>query len=155
MADSRPVPITTREKLHLIYLVIFHPHCASSLQKVVEEWRRKRLDERRPGGSDLSDRARLLGKGLRQSLVAILSALFLGGVIWYVVNLIGWNVSHVVARGLQVVGSVLLLWGTLFVRGWEIQTISGQSVVELVNRWIFVAVYWLGTFIAVLGVLWG
>ena len=38
-----------------------------------------------------------------------------------------------------------MLWGTLFVRGWEIQTYSGVTLVERVNRWLYRALYCSGT----------
>jgi hypothetical protein len=40
---------------------------------------------------------------------------------------------------------MLLLWGTLFVRGWDIQTIGGVTLVERVNHWIYRTLYCLGT----------
>ena len=37
---------------------------------------------------------------------------------------------------LQIVGATVLLWATLFVRGWDIQTLGGVTLTERVNRWI-------------------
>ena len=42
---------------------------------------------------------------------------------------------------LAVIGACLLLWGTLFVRGWEIQTYKGRSLTERVNQWLYRALY--------------
>lgn len=50
---------------------------------------------------------------------------------------------------LQVLGVCLLLWGTLFVRGWQIQTYKGLSLAERVNQWIYRALYCAGTAIIV------
>ncbi len=46
---------------------------------------------------------------------------------------------------LQTGGAMLLLWGTLFVRGWDIQTIGGVTLSERVNHWIYRSLYFLGT----------
>jgi len=35
------------------------------------------------------------------------------------------------------------------VRGWDIQTISGVSLTERVNRWIYLLLYCLGTVVVV------
>jgi hypothetical protein len=50
---------------------------------------------------------------------------------------------------LQFSGAMLLLWGTLFVRGWEIQTWSGGTRTERVNQFIYRFLYCVGTGIIV------
>lgn len=54
-------------------------------------------------------------------------------------------VPDVAVNVLQVMGTSLLLWGTLFVRGWEIQTYSGVSFTERVNQWLYRFLYCIGT----------
>ena len=49
----------------------------------------------------------------------------------------------------QVGGAMLLLWGTLFVRGWEIQSWAGDTPVERVNHCIYRALYCVGTAVIV------
>ena len=46
---------------------------------------------------------------------------------------------------LQVVGASLLLWATLFVRGFEIQTNAGVTLTERVNQWLYRFLYCVGT----------
>lgn len=53
--------------------------------------------------------------------------------------------TGVLARGLQIFGATIVLWATLFVRGWEIQTIGGITLTERVNRWIYRLLYCSGT----------
>ena len=55
---------------------------------------------------------------------------------------------------LQVAGACFLLWGTLFVRGWDIQTIGGVSLTERVNHWLYRALYCLGTAVIVFSLAW-
>lgn len=62
--------------------------------------------------------------------------------------------SDMITIFLQIVGTGLLLWGTLFVRGWEIQTWNGKTIVEKVNRWIYRIMYCLGTGIIVCSLIW-
>ena len=46
---------------------------------------------------------------------------------------------------LQVAAAILLLWGTLFVGGWDIQSWGGVTLTERVNRWLFRFMYCIGT----------
>lgn len=55
---------------------------------------------------------------------------------------------------LQVLGSSVLLWGTLFVRGWDIQTFKGETLIELVNQLVFRTMYCIGTALLVVSVVW-
>jgi hypothetical protein len=50
---------------------------------------------------------------------------------------------------LQIAGALFLLWGTLFVRGWEIQSWDGTNLTEKVNRWLYRSMYCIGTAIIV------
>jgi|ERR1043166_7917925 ABC-type dipeptide/oligopeptide/nickel transport system permease subunit len=62
--------------------------------------------------------------------------------------------SNVTVAILQVIGAAIILVATLAFLGWEIQSYKGQTLPEKVNRWLFRAQYWLGTFIFVLSVAW-
>lgn len=53
------------------------------------------------------------------------------------------------------VGAGALLWGTLFVRGWQVQTFKGVSLLERVNQWLYRCLYCAGTVIIVWSVSWG
>ena len=50
---------------------------------------------------------------------------------------------------IQIIGALFLLWGTLFVRGWEIQTFCGVTPIEKVNRWLYRSLCCIGTAIIV------
>ncbi len=52
----------------------------------------------------------------------------------------------------QIVGTCLLLWGTLFIRGWEIQTHGGVTLTEKVNQWIYRCLCCVGTFILIFSI---
>jgi hypothetical protein len=55
---------------------------------------------------------------------------------------------------LQIVGASVLLWGTLFVRGWEIQTGHGETLIERVNQWLYRLLYCAGTGLLVASLTW-
>jgi hypothetical protein len=63
-------------------------------------------------------------------------------------------VSARVISAIQIVGALLLLWGTLFVRGWQIQTYKGITLIERVNQWIYRTLYCLGTGVLVASLTW-
>jgi hypothetical protein len=56
---------------------------------------------------------------------------------------------------LQISGAGLLLWATLAVRGWEVQTFANTTLTERVNQWLFRSLYCIGTALLVLTVAWG
>jgi len=64
--------------------------------------------------------------------------------------------AHLVTP-LQLVGAFLLLWGTLFVRGWDIQTHGGVTLTERVNQWLYRGMYFVGTTLVVISltISWG
>jgi hypothetical protein len=62
--------------------------------------------------------------------------------------------SSEVIKFLQVGGTCLLLWGTLFVRGWDVQTQKGVSLSERVNQWLYRFLYCVGTVVLVWSVSW-
>jgi len=59
-----------------------------------------------------------------------------------------------VATGIIVVGTAILLWATLAVQGWSIQTMEGQTLTERVNQWIFRTLYAVGTLFISFGSTW-
>jgi hypothetical protein len=55
---------------------------------------------------------------------------------------------------LQIAGTCLLLWGTLFVRGWDIQSFGGVTLSERVNQWLYRSLYCTGTAALVSSLSW-
>ena len=92
-------------------------------------------------------------QGLFESLIWVIAS----GTIGYVFGIV---LCKVVGRhdfmitAFQVVGAMLLLWATLAVRGWQIQTFSGTTLTERVNQWIYRFLYCLGTALVVLTLGW-
>lgn len=62
--------------------------------------------------------------------------------------------SSVTVIVLQAIGAGLLLWGTLFVRGFEIQSYSCATLGERVNQWLYRAMYCIGTTVIICSLVW-
>jgi hypothetical protein len=54
----------------------------------------------------------------------------------------------------QIDGTGMLLWGTLFVRGFEILSLGGLTLSEKVNQWLYRALYCVGTAMLVFSLAW-
>lgn len=88
------------------------------------------------------------------SLVMVISSGALGGFVGLVAGRVLGIASPYLIGTLQVIGACLLLWGTLFVRGWEIQTYKGHTLIERVNQWIYRTLYCVGTAVLVASLIW-
>lgn len=91
--------------------------------------------------------------GLFQSLTTCVSALAAGAVSgWVFRGTMGLQIP--VSVTLIVIGTSILLWATLAVQGWNIQSYGGVTLTERVNRWIFRFLYTVGTYLLVAGSVW-
>ncbi|WP_429501153.1 hypothetical protein ACQUFY_28130 (plasmid) [Robbsia andropogonis] len=61
----------------------------------------------------------------------------------------GWHQAQTTQWWLQAGSAAILLWVTLFVRGWDIQTYGGRTLLEQANRTILVSLYFVGTALGV------
>jgi hypothetical protein len=93
-------------------------------------------------------------QALGKSFLTVAASGVLGWVVGrLMVSVVGCAAASLIG-GLQVTGAGILLWGTLFVRGWDIQTWGGQSLTERVNQWLYRALYFAGTTILVCAIAW-
>jgi hypothetical protein len=90
-------------------------------------------------------------------LTSFISVLF-SGAIGYIIGLVMIRVYATpplfIVTVLQVFGALVLLWGTLFVRGWDIQSYGGVTLTERANQWIYRSLYCLGIAIVVMSLVW-
>ncbi|PPC93176.1 MAG: hypothetical protein CTY33_09230 [Methylotenera sp.] len=86
-------------------------------------------------------------------LLVILSGIF-GGASGLLAGQVFGPASPRLISTLQVIGACILLWGTLFVRGWEIQTYKGHTLIEMVNQWLYRTLYCIGTAVLVASLIW-
>lgn len=148
MADTRPTPVTFKYAVYLCLLGVFAP------AKLVE---REKADnaarQNFSGKSEGPHHAYILRDAFRKSLFLVLGSIVVGVAFGRFSRLICVAPGGVILA-MQGVGAALLLWGTLFVRGWEIQTYAGVTLTERVNRWLYRFLYCVGTAVLVWAVSW-
>jgi hypothetical protein len=149
MANTRPKPVGFLGAARLCILLLLAP------RKFAQE---EAANNQTLNASTTSDpptpRALVVRRAFLYSLLLVIAFGVVGlalGVLFG--NLAGCATSKLVAW-LQIIGASLLLWGTLFVRGWEIQTYGNVTFTERVNQWLYRALYCLGTAVLVLSVSW-
>ncbi len=90
-------------------------------------------------------RAFKIRRALWSSLLLVAASVIAGLVIG---KALAYLLGHTTGKApivLQLTGAMLLLWGTLFVRGWDIQSYGGATLTERVNRWLYRGLYCIGT----------
>ena len=151
MADTRPTKINLVKIIYLCFLAVFYPK-----QFIKEEQNDKAIrnnfppikEEERKHGIYKITRAFWSALGL-----IILSAFFGGLAGLFLLHTFS-HPDSIIITSFQIFGACLLLWGTLFIRGWEIQSIGGVTLTERVNQWIYRILYCLGTSIIICSLIW-
>ena len=111
--------------------------------------------EHQDGPSEVAKHAAfVIQRAFWTSLLMVIGSAFVGVVVGLLLNIATGCTTTSVIRWLQVAGAGILLWGTLFVRGWEIATYSGDTSSERVNQWLYRGLHCIGTAIIVLSLTW-
>jgi len=145
MADTRLTRIDPLRALRLCVFGAFLPQKLAEAQRADDEVR-KQLPQPPPPPKHSAFKVR---RALWESLLWVLCSLAIGYLGGHLLGVVVGQAGEMFVQPLQVVGATFLLWGTLFVRGWDIQTIGGVSLSERVNRWIYRLLYCLGTVVVV------
>lgn len=117
------------------------------------ENRNRAVANARSGSRDIAERAALVRRAFWRSALLVATAfgagaLGAGGVAAAGYGLLpGWQLL------LQAISAAVLLWGTAFVRGWDIQTYGGATLTERANRTLYLALYINGTALGVFATL--
>ena len=141
MADTRLTRIRPIRALQLCTFGAFSPRRLIEAERRDEE-ARKRLP---PPPPPEEPRAFKVRHAVWESLLWVLCSIAAGYVGGRLLGAVSGQATGALVRGLQVLGATVLLWATLFVRGWDIQSIGGVTLTERVNRWIYRLLYCLGT----------
>lgn len=96
-------------------------------------------------GAERPGPALVLVRAMWVSLLVSALAVALGLGFGWVTNALWGPAADTWIRNAQIAGTGILLWGTLFVRGAEIQTWDAGSPTERANQWIFRSLYCIGT----------
>ena len=144
MADTRPTKITFLRAAHLCVLLLFSPSRFIEAERQDNAVRNNYVDaDERPHG------AYIVRHAFGVSLVLVVASALLGAGAAKLMASLGRCSTAETVMWLQMAGASLLLWGTLFIRGWEIQTYSGVGLTERVNQWLYRALYCVGTSVVV------
>jgi hypothetical protein len=98
--------------------------------------------------------ASVVRHALLLSLVFVLISGLIGFISGFIAKIVFGTATGATIKILQVCGALILLWATLFVRGWEIQTYAGVTFSERVNQWVYRALYCVGTAIILFSLAW-
>ena len=149
MADTRATPVSFFRAVRLCLLLIFVP---ARFIEAEEEDSRSRANY--TGHSAQTHRAYIVRRAFAVSFLLVLTF----GVFGYISGVLLGSARGCAASStiswLQLAGACLLLWGTLFVRGWEIQSYSGVQFTERVNQWLYRSLYCVGTAVVVCSLAW-
>jgi hypothetical protein len=149
MADTRPTPVGFLGAVRLCWLLIFTPKRFLDVQAEDTQARNAYLER-----IDEEPRAYIVRRAFLYSLLLVLTSGVLGYGVGVGLGLWFTCASSTYIMWLQIAGASLLLWGTLFIRGWEIQTYAGVTFTERVNQWIYRFLYFVGTATIVCSLAW-
>jgi len=147
MALKQPIPVSFPRACYLCAVALVAPVRFSEIEKADSE-----LLEKAPN-ADAQYRISKVRNAFLASLGIVIGSALIG-------SLLGWGAYRLFGRCaeangvLQVVGAGILLWATLAVRGWDVQTFSGATLTERVNQWIYRGLYCISTALLVMTVVW-
>ena len=88
------------------------------------------------------------------SLAAVLTIVALGYLTGNILNSLLGAASPVTVRCFQYSGIGVLLWATLAKGGWNLQTWTGDTLIEHVDQWLFRVLYLIGSLLLVISATW-
>jgi hypothetical protein len=145
MADTRPTPISFLRAIGLCLKVLFTPGCMPA-EDARDAEDRKRMSQPPP---DREHPAYVVRRAFFRSSLLVFAAGSLGYIAGFSMRCVGRCATPATVAWLQIAGACILLWGTLFIRGWEILTYGGVTPTERVNQWLYRALYCVGTAVLV------
>jgi len=140
MADTRPTPLSFFSALKLCVLLLFSPSRFKKIERADQEARNNYSEQAEP-----LHRADIVRAAFFKSFALVLGFSTLGYSFGTLMQLLGRCATPETVVLSQIIGAGLLLWGTLFVRGWDILSFSGVQFSERVNQWLYRTLYCIGT----------
>lgn len=144
-------------KIAALFLLVFRPrkliertNADYQEMNTLEAIQRKQERTQRTTQAEIS--INQIRSSLFWSFVLVAGAVLAAGVIGRVYFALGGARCQTAEEILQYSGIGVLLWATLGKAGWSIQTLNGDTIPELVNEWVFRALYVLGSFLLALAV---
>ena len=147
MATTIPTPASFSRKAKLVWFATINP------QKFSEEEAADCVILNSQTDLDNTPRIYAIRSALAEAFLWCTGSLFTGFVIGSIaVTLTGTQTNAAIAT--VIAGTLILLWATLALQGWGIQSYGGVTLGERVNRWIFRLLYSFGTALIVAGSIW-
>lgn len=143
MANTTPTPMPFVRAVRIICLLLFKPKRFLEIQ--AEDTAVLTAMPR----AEKEQGALVVRRAFFSSLLLVLVSAGLGYSVGVALAMTIGCLAAAALVWLQIAGTSLLLWGTLFIRGWEIQTYGGVTLTERVNQWIYRGLYCAGTAILV------
>ena len=139
--------IKTREAHSISILARFRlcALCVFSPGRFVNAEKRIRESLATQASSPTLPNAKKIQRAFFTSFAMVLASIGAGVLFSLIVLQFVPHFSAAFIQVLQLIGGGVLLWGTLYDRGWDIQTIAGSSLSERVNQWIYRGLYCFGT----------
>jgi hypothetical protein len=128
----------------LCFLLVFRPEWLAREEPLEEENQR----------SELVRRAKIVRRALWRSFLLVVASAVVGGSVGLLMGRVVGCPPAWLINWLQIAGAGIVLWATLFVRGWEIQTFGGETLVEQANQWIYRALQFVGTVVLAGALCW-
>jgi len=147
MAQKIPSKVSLYQAIYLCLLAIFKPARLIELENEDST----RLNE---AENDKAHRAMKVHYAFKTSFLLIAGFSILGVILGFVLKCLFGTPQQITVSILQITGAGLLLWGTLFVRGFEIQSFSCVTLSERVNQWLYRALCCAGTTFIISSLAW-
>jgi hypothetical protein len=147
MGKKIPTNISFFRAIFICLLAVFRPSRLAELEKQDSV-----LLESAP--SDDEPRIKKVHHAFWASLVLILVFGTLGVVAGFILRCFYGVAPSSAINILQIIGAGLLLWGTLFVRGFEIESYACVTLSERVNQWLYRTMYCIGTAVIICSLAW-
>lgn len=147
MAIKQPKPVSLSRAAYICLMAAFSPQKFSQFEREFDSDL-----ETRPNAA-VSERIEVVRRGYREAGIWMLSALACG----ILVGLFLRSIVGPVLLGAAIAaifGTVILLWTTLALQGWTVQSFSDTTLTERVNRWLFRFLYAVGTALLVSAAIW-
>ena len=148
--------------LKAVAAFVFRPRTFDAMaQKLVDDSRRLEDDSRRPESEGkrkdeafLKHKAQIVRRAFWHSLLLVAFAIACGSFFGYLGGRLIGPISGSWSKALQYTGIGFLLWAVLGKQGWNIQTIGGKTLPELVNQWIYRGLCVVGSLFLAMAVAW-
>lgn len=144
MADTHPTKVSLWRAIRLCLLGIFAP------TKLAEEEKADNAARQNYSGKiETLSSAFVVRRAFWVSLALVAGSIAVGYIAGRLTTALFGVPPHGAITASQILGASALLWGTLFVRGWEIQSFAGVTLSERVNQWTYRFLYCTGTAVIV------